>query len=457
MLKLRKNTVNRKTDQRIIDVFKQNLLGILGVRGSGKSYLGEALLERYFDAGYTCLDLWSAPNLENAFWIFAKEGHKKRIPITILAPESFIYPEAKIDRFNGKFLTKQPLLKFVKLPSPTKKTDSEQNEKILEIITNAILECRDKKRILVFNPFMFPNEVEMFRILEILMRNLITISNNFFNALTPEDVGETTKEAMSIRDRTHHKMVFFIREFGEVAPARLKGDKSGESTLIKKALLKFVRLARHANIDGIIDYQNASDADSAIRNQIDTWLIKTWTPELGGENFDWLFKTIRAKRDRIFEHVGYTDIGFKFADSVCPPIEKLTNLWYYVVKRGDSPRLKKVPELHIRHKEPDDKWWLLSEVPIEFDKELLTKSSATNAIKSTKTAEKLVYLSIKELKDQKGKKKMNWKMITERMSEKQKNSEITYHLPFSSMNPSTLTTIYSRMNKKHKNEDSQEE
>ncbi len=126
----------------------------------------------------------------------------------------------------------------------------------------------------------------MFRILEILMRNLITISNNFFNALTPEDVGVTTKERMSVRDRTYHKMVFFIREFGEVAPARLKGDKSGESTLIKKALLKFVRLARHANIDGIIDYQNASDADSAIRNQIDTWLIKTWTEELGGENFD---------------------------------------------------------------------------------------------------------------------------------------------------------------------------
>ncbi len=111
--------------------------------------------------------------------------------------------------------------------------------------------------LLVFNPFMFPNEIEMFRILEILMRNLITISNNFFNALTPEDVGVTTKERMSVRDRTYHKMVFFIREFGEVAPARLKGDKSGESTLIKKALLKFVRLARHANIDGIIDYQNS--------------------------------------------------------------------------------------------------------------------------------------------------------------------------------------------------------
>jgi len=371
MIKIRKNTVDRTPDSTTIDFSKQNLIGILGVRNSGKSYLGEAFLEGYYEKGFTCLDLWSAPNLENAFWIFAKKGHEKRIPITILAPETFIVPEARVDRFNGDYITKEELVKFVKLPSPTKKSDSEQNKKILEILTETIVECREHRRILVFNPFMFPNETEMFRILEILMRNLITISNNHFNALNPEDVGKKTKEEMTPREKYFHRMCFLIREFGEVAPARLKGDKSGESTLVKKALLKFVRLARHANIDGLIDYQNASDVISEIRNQIDIWLIKTWTPELGGERFAHEFKKVQQKRDWIFNKMGHNNSALQIANSCFPPIEKLSQYWYYLVKPGNTPRLRKVPELGIRHKEPDDKRWKMTGIPIEFDQKFL--------------------------------------------------------------------------------------
>ncbi len=45
------------------------------------------------------------------------------------------------------------------------------------------------------------------------------------------------------------------------------------------------------------------------------------------------------------------------------------------------------------------------------------------------------------------------------MSEKQKNSEITYHLQFDSMNPNTLASLYgrmNRMNRKYKSEESDE-
>ena len=455
MLRLRKNTVERTQDSKLIDIHKQHLIGILGIRGSGKSVLGEAIIERYYDAGFTCLDLWSAPNMENAFWIFAREGHKKRIPITILTPESFIYPETKVDRFNGNYLTKEPLVKFVKLPTPTKKPDSEANEQILDILIKTIVECRDKRRILVFNPFLFPNETEMFRVLEILMRNLITISNNYFDALTPEECGVKTKEEMTVRQRTYHRMCFLIREFGEVAPARLKGDKSGESTLIKKALLKFVRLARHSSIDGIIDYQNASDADSAIRNQISFWLVKRWTPELAGENFEYIFKKIEKKRDVIFNKNGYNDATFKFADSVVPPIEKLSYFWYYVCKSGDDPKLRKVPTLHIKHKEPDDKWWKITGIPIQYDKEMMAKLSVASKSKESKTNEKLLYFTMKDMRLQKGKKKMAWEKIVKEMSEKQQKGEITYHLPFKMMKHNTLASIYSRMKKKFDTEENE--
>ena len=453
MLKLRKNTVDRFQDTKIIDIHKQHLIGILVIRGSGKSVLGEALLERYYDAGFTCLDLWSAPNMENAFWIFAKEGHKKRIPVSILVPESFIIPEAKVDRFNGQYLTRQPLIRFVKLPSPTKKTDSEANEMILDILINTIIECRDKRRILVFNPFLFPNETEMFRVLEILMRNLITISNNYFDAKTPEECGVKTKEQMPLRDRTYHRMCFLIREFGEVAPAQLKGDKSGESTLIKKALLKFVRLARHSSIDGIIDYQNASDADSAIRNQISFWLVKRWTPELAGENFEYIFKKIEKKRDVIFQKNGYNDATFKFADSVCPPIEKLTYYWYYICKSGDDPKLRKVPSLHIKHKEPDEKWWKLTGIPIKYDQELLDKTKSTATAKETKGNEKMMYFTMKELKSLKGSKKLNMQEICKILGEKQKNGELVHHTDFSTAKPDTIAHLWYRLKKDFENEE----
>ncbi len=447
MLTLRTDTVQSTKNQSTIKLLKQNLIGILGIRGAGKSWLGEALLMKYYEAGFTCLDLWSAPTLENAFWIFAKEGHKKRIPITILAPESFIIPEAKVDAFNGKYFTKRELIKFVKLPAPTKKTDSEANDKILQTLINTILDCRENKRILVFNPYMFPSETEMFRILEILMRNLITVSNNYFDALEPKDVGKESLEQMTIQERTHHKMVFLIREFGEVAPARLKGDKSGESTLIKKALLKFVRLARHSNIDGIIDYQNASDVDSSIRNQINFWMIKTWTPELAGESFDYLFKQINAIRTNIFDQHGYTNDVFQYVNSYFPPIERLTEKYYYFVKRGQTPMLRVVPELKIRHKEPNDKWWKLTGIPIDWDKELITKTLSPSTTKSTKNQEKIAYLAVKELMTKNKMKKADWKILLPQLSEKQLNGEIVHHIEFATTKTNTVSKWMSRMKK----------
>lgn len=447
---LRKDTVDRSTNKKIIDIQKQNIIGILGIRGSGKSYLAEATLERYYEYGFTCLDLWSAPNMENAFWIFAKEGHKKRIPVTILAPESFIYPEARIDAFNGKFpFIRQPLVKFVKLPSPTKRTDTDVNERILEILVQVVKDCRESRRIMVFNPYMFPNETEMFRTLEILMRNLITIANNYFTALKPEDVGKKSIDEMTSAEKNYHRIVFLMREFGEVAPARLKGDKSGESTLIKKALLKFVRLARHANIDGIIDYQNSTDVDSSIRNQIDIWLVKTWTPELAGENFQWIFNYVNEKRNKIFEEEGYNDDSFQWADSVYPPIQKLTNLWFYVAKSGDTPKLRRVPELGVKHKEPNDKWWFLTNIPIEFDKEALQKESTTTTMKASKTAEKMAFLTIKQDMAKKGMKRADWMTLIPELAEKQKKGEFMFHIDLSNTKINTVSQWFNRMKKEY--------
>ncbi len=55
-----------------IDLNRQQLVGILGRRGTGKSYLGEALTTMFYEAGITVLDLWSSDNWENCFWCIPK-------------------------------------------------------------------------------------------------------------------------------------------------------------------------------------------------------------------------------------------------------------------------------------------------------------------------------------------------------------------------------------------------
>jgi len=109
--------------------------------------------------------------------------------------------------------------------------------------------------------------------------------------------------------------------------------------------------------------------------------------------------------------------------------------------------------LHIRHKEPDDKWWLLTDIPIQWDKEMLSNTSTTTALKTSKTNDKIVYLTMKELKEQKGKKKMNWKQVTDSMAEKQKNAEIVSHIDFSTVKTGTVQKWYSRMKNVFANEE----
>jgi hypothetical protein len=284
----------------------------------------------------------------------------------------------------------------------------------------------------------------MFRTLEILMRNLITISQNHFHAIDPKSVGKEKKDDMTKQQRTYHKMVFGIREFGEVAPARIKGDKSGESTLIKKALLKFVRLARHANIDGIIDYQNAADAESAIRNQIDIWLIKKWTEDLGGEHFAYLFKRVNSKRQRILERRDWTNKAYSVADSLFPPIENLTYYWMYVKKLGVQPYLDKVPELHIRHKEPDDKWDILTGIELKHDKELVASSGGSSTPKARKSDIKMTFLTIKDMKENSKQKKLTWNQVIDKMKEKQETEGVSFHLDFKNVKEGSLSKMYSR-------------
>lgn len=449
MLKLRHDTVVKDSEGSFITQKKQQLIGILGRRGEGKSYLLETIGEQFYNAGFTVLDLWGASNLENAFWCIARDEHKKAYPITLLAPDSLITPTDQIEAFNSKHQTRVPLVKIVKLPIPTKKTETDVNQKIAEILSDAIIDCRDNRRILVFNPKMYPREPDMFRSLEILLRELENVSYKHFHKLNPEDVGKSTRDEMTNHQKSYHKIVFLIREFGEVAPSKLKGDKSGESTLIKKALLKFVRISRHAWVSGVIDYQNASDAESSIRNQIDVWCVKKWTRRLGGDEFKWIFDHINYKRETILSKFYYSKQGRTVADSSYPDITELGKKWFYVTYANDKMRLWKVPELSIRHKEPHDSWEKITGIELIHDMKLVETTSPNSSVRATVADEKAIFYTISKMRE----KKQSWDDIHLKLTEMQKLQEISWSKDISTVKPFSLQKLFTRMKEKYENSD----
>jgi len=446
MIKLRLETVDRSKTKEFINPNKQQFIGILGTRGEGKSRLLEALMFNYYQIGFTLLDLWSAPNFENYFWCIANEGHKKRLPITILAPESLIDPKEQVDSFNLKFQTQYPLIKIVKLPFATAKFESDTNYKIVEILTQAIIECRNERRILCFNPKIYTDEATMFRTLEILFRSIDKIAYDHFNAIEPSEVGKTSYKEMTLHQKNHHKIIFCAREFGEIAPARMKGDKSGQSTLIKKAQLKLFRLARHSQVSGIIDYQNATDAESSIRHQIDVWAVKGWSRELAGENFQWIFDKVEAQRKMILEKKRYSRSAKREADSAYPPIEIMAKTWFYGFNATKFPRLLKVPELPIKHKEPTDKWDRITGITLEHDQEILKKATHSSKSKVSKSDEKNLFNLMKELHTVK---KLSWDDTRLQLAELQEKGEITATIDFGSVKYNQLGSKYTKLKKKY--------
>ena len=98
----------------------------------------------------------------------------------------------------------------------------------------------------------------------------------------------------------------------------------------------------------------------------------------------------------------------------------------------------------------------MTDIPIEWDKELESKRTNENQTKTSKYDLKLVYLAIKELKSKKGSKKLTMPEICKEMAVKQKNGEIVYHSDFSTAKPNTIEHAYSKMKKTFESEEHSE-
>jgi hypothetical protein len=122
-----------------------------------------------------------------------------RFPITILISEATQIDQKSLDVINGRYYTKleyvkmmrakgevlveyddtkppeRPVsqrkewIKVVKLPFPSKTDGTEINEEIMKRFTDAVLSCRQTKRILCYVPSLFPTDFARYRTLAIIV------------------------------------------------------------------------------------------------------------------------------------------------------------------------------------------------------------------------------------------------------------------------------------------------
>ena len=381
VFKVRKDTERPRTRTVAVNHDRQNMIGILAIKGEGKSNLAEAEFKEEVELGYTGVDL-HAPllgNMENAFWCIPKLGlirddknkpildedgneqvdkillekeilafqknplpflrSRKAFKITLFASESLMFNQEAEDRFNDRlhdqnswYATHKPrvvketwgcisvynlvqdhfdlihpqrkskelwgkeMIRVVRLPFVNKNDESEQNKKAKDMVFKALQDCRDEGRIAVYQRNMFANEKQYFWHQELFIRNVKNYYKLYCRKQYPSEHGHTW-ETFPKRLKYWHKMVILTRELSELAPAKFKPDKSGESTTVKRSLLELGKTCRHTQIDWFADWQRYNDVDGQVRGQFDDFFIKAWNEELSGD-LDFFFKRVEAEREK---------------------------------------------------------------------------------------------------------------------------------------------------------------
>ena len=488
-------TLNIHEDEAWIDPNKQNFYLTIGERGYGKSVFDEFVANELYDKGITIIDLHGADNLENFFWCvnfnhgkehkdWMRDNPNQReplqcecsqaFPILILCPEYVQWDMKSIDYANGKYYTKnewkalgnieynrinppvkpkelqpEPLIVVKHLPLP-KKSKSAKNPEFIEAFTNALLQARKERRILCVNPKMWLEEHEdyHFKTLEIILRQIRHIAYEHFQPLTEKQLGKP-KSKWTDQELSWHKTAIVIREASEILPQGTKGDYSGDSLLSKKASMGLVKKSRHESINLILDTQRFEDLFPPVRDNHSILIIKHTPEKLLGDNLKQYEEKIDGKRLEILERTRYSSKGFKKANRLWPNIKRMGYNYAYIVKSDNTPRLNEIPMPRFHHKQPTDNWCNIMGVYYTINKELINTVQESKVdskmLKPNESEEKILYHTIKELKEVK---KMKWDKILEKLIEMQEHSSIKYPKPINKMTNVSIRKKYSDMKKK---------
>ena len=237
------------------------------------------------------------------------------------------------------------------------------NKKIKQIFMDEMKRARDERRIVVFNPGMFPNEFLRFMSLNIMVRSIRDTKNEVFIPATEVEIGRPRSE-WTDWELNKDRMFMAMRELGELLNMEMKSDDSGQSSLVKKAILNYIRKARQYDVGFLGDAQRIEEIFKGVRVHGDVFWIKYGPRWLFGEAWEWLFDYIYDKRQKILESTGW---NYDIANEKWPRIEDLGPNWAYAVrKEANRPELVETPMPDHHHWRPSDNFSKMTGIHWKF-------------------------------------------------------------------------------------------
>lgn len=508
-----------------LDVNEPQVVFFQGKRKAGKGVAIANCIEEMYKAGFTILHLWAARNNENWYYALTKncrdtwnawrkqnsekpEDEQKEeplhcdchkpIPISVMVPFD-IYEEmnkVEINQFNGinwssweeyeeaykNYLTDEYIPKedWVDITQIAKPLNLQPKKPLIKMkpfhipkginepvfwkeFTDLVLEARRERRIVVMNPMMFEDGNDKFRTVEFILRNIRKLTMKHFKPLTAKDVGEKTREDMSVLQKGHHKLLMVLGEMKTLSPSSKLSGESG-SGVTKKALYDMIGEARHWGIWLLGDYQSPEDLFSGVKHMADLFVIKRGTPKLLGDDWGHLFHKdgpILSKREKYFnKYMGVNALSLSRADRDYPIVQQLPDTHGYVCIDEENVFLQKFDMVNWHHKHTKDNFSkdfginlpdsLIDKVDDPLRKSSSTSSKTKKSGKEKKKIKNSIYEKVDYYKTKKG---MKLPQIHEKLLEDFENDSESLNV-VKKIKPKSLGENYRRWLESQENEKS---
>lgn len=397
----------------------------------------------------------------------------KRYPITILCHESIEIDQKALDKINEvhysqeewekKFPDKmydfiyppeKPLsarpkswIKVVKLPHPSKSDDTKINREIVRIFTDALVSCREEKRILTYVPKLFPDSYSRYRTFAIIVEKLPDIMDEDFKPLSESELG-IPESCWTKYQKNHHRICVLMRELGSIAPNNMKGNIF--ATYTKRAVLSIIRESRNHHITLLGDVQRIEDVFTSIRTQANTVIMKNTTTSLIGDDLQFVNKWIEKSHESMFKTYGYNSKVKDFVYSKYPPLNQLDKNYCYVVYQDDFIDLTEIPNTHHHHKREDDDLYKLIGFSYKINEDLLysLKETKTKKTEEINADDSELYDFINKMRNPKDGKAISWKLIKDDLVKQQSEGKFKKCNKFNQMHYNSIGRWFKRNTKK---------